>query len=413
MVNVLAHEITHSWSGNLVTNESWQHFWLNEGWTKYMEMKIMQRKVMIDKEAEIQGIKKENEKFTKIDINKLSQLSIDFGAKYHALLIMNGNYELVSDVNLFGINHEFTKLNPCLDNTDPDEAYSRIPYEKGAQFLFYLETLVGGETIFDPFIKHYFDTFAEESIGYKEFQDCIIDYFNNIDNKIGDLLKTTVDWDAWINKPGMSVVDYKETLKIKAKRLNVKNIFEMTEVVDKLVKKWVSIDLKSLKNKNSNNGKDFENLVNGMNDWFVDQKEMFLDEMLVQWRSQIEKKEVRLGELRNKLLSMNKMYAFLDDDDDDDGLDEKKDGGTDSDGNGKSKIVNAEILYRFFRLVIECEEESLYQSLVDKMLSCFGRMKVKIHCLGRNILVHVLCVCLFFCIVLQNIVCTSFISRIG
>ena len=39
-VNVIAHELAHSWSGNLVTNASWEHFWLNEGWTTYLERRV-------------------------------------------------------------------------------------------------------------------------------------------------------------------------------------------------------------------------------------------------------------------------------------------------------------------------------------------------------------------------------------
>ena len=39
-VDVIAHELAHSWSGNLVTNASWEHFWLNEGWTTYLERRV-------------------------------------------------------------------------------------------------------------------------------------------------------------------------------------------------------------------------------------------------------------------------------------------------------------------------------------------------------------------------------------
>ena len=39
-VDVIAHELAHSWSGNLVTNASWEHFWINEGWTTYLERRV-------------------------------------------------------------------------------------------------------------------------------------------------------------------------------------------------------------------------------------------------------------------------------------------------------------------------------------------------------------------------------------
>lgn len=41
LADVVAHEAAHSWSGNLVTNETWEHFWLNEGWTIFLQRKIM------------------------------------------------------------------------------------------------------------------------------------------------------------------------------------------------------------------------------------------------------------------------------------------------------------------------------------------------------------------------------------
>jgi leukotriene-A4 hydrolase len=43
LADVIAHEIAHSWTGNLVTNHTWEHFWLNEGWTVWLERKIMAR----------------------------------------------------------------------------------------------------------------------------------------------------------------------------------------------------------------------------------------------------------------------------------------------------------------------------------------------------------------------------------
>jgi leukotriene-A4 hydrolase len=43
LADVVAHEIAHSWTGNLVTNHTWEHFWLNEGWTVWLQRKIMAR----------------------------------------------------------------------------------------------------------------------------------------------------------------------------------------------------------------------------------------------------------------------------------------------------------------------------------------------------------------------------------
>lgn len=98
LADVIAHEIAHSWTGNLVTNHTWNHFWLNEGWTTWLERKIMSR---------IKGSS---------DFLKLSAQS--------------GKKALRDDVGRIGETHDFTKLVVPLGEQDPDEAFSRVPYEK-------------------------------------------------------------------------------------------------------------------------------------------------------------------------------------------------------------------------------------------------------------------------------------------
>lgn len=117
---MIAHELSHSWSGNLVSNASWQHFWLNEGWTTYLERRI---------QAVIHG-----------------EPHRDFSA-------IIGWKALEDSVKQFGTDHEFTKLIPNLKEKDPDDAFSSIPYEKGFVFLYYLEKLIGKEK-WDKFIPH-------------------------------------------------------------------------------------------------------------------------------------------------------------------------------------------------------------------------------------------------------------------
>lgn len=109
-VDVIAHELSHSYSGNLVSNASWEHFWLNEGWTTYLERRI---------QAAVHG---ENHR--------------DFSA-------IIGWKALQDSVAQFGETHEFTKLIVDLKGKDPDDAFSSIPYEKGYTFLSYLEKQVG------------------------------------------------------------------------------------------------------------------------------------------------------------------------------------------------------------------------------------------------------------------------------
>lgn len=75
------------------------------------------------------------------------------GEAYRHFSAIIGWEALVDSVELFGADHEFTKLVVDLKGKDPDDAFSSIPYEKGFNFLFYLENLVGKDK-WDKFIPH-------------------------------------------------------------------------------------------------------------------------------------------------------------------------------------------------------------------------------------------------------------------
>jgi len=133
LVNLIAHELAHSWSGNLVTNESWRDLWLNEGFTSYVENRIMEAV---------------------------------FG-KHRATM------EQALDAQ--GLNFEIAELPPGdtqlyidLKGRDPDDAFSGVPYTKGQLFLIYLENKFGRE-VFDKFILAYFNDHAFESLGTANF----------------------------------------------------------------------------------------------------------------------------------------------------------------------------------------------------------------------------------------------------
>ena len=107
---MVAHEISHSWTGNLVTNATWEHFWLNEGWTMFLERKII---------ARVHGRHNNN-----------NQNDDDLAARdLHAL---SGWKALEASVDLYGHSHPFTKLYLKADTPpcDPDDAFSSVPYEK-------------------------------------------------------------------------------------------------------------------------------------------------------------------------------------------------------------------------------------------------------------------------------------------
>jgi len=167
-VDVIAHELSHSWSGNLVSNASWEHFWLNEGWTTYLERRI---------QAASHG-----------DDDKYRDFSAIIGWK-----------ALTDSIAQFGEDHEFTKLIPCLKGKDPDDAFSSVPYEKGSVFLYYLEKLIGKDK-WDKFIPHYFTEYKERSVDSYEFKATLLGFFES-DKDVSEKLQA-LDWDAIFYKPG-------------------------------------------------------------------------------------------------------------------------------------------------------------------------------------------------------------------
>ncbi|XP_034019465.1 leukotriene A-4 hydrolase [Thalassophryne amazonica] len=166
--NVIAHEISHSWTGNLVTNKTWEHFWLNEGHTVYLERMI--------------GRSLQSEQFR----------------QFQAL---GGWKDLQDSINTFGANNPLTNLVPSLVNVDPDDAFSSVPYEKGFALLYHLEELLGGPEVFMGFVKSYIQMFAYRSVTTDEWKNHLFTYFKD---KLDVLNK--VDWEAWMHVPGMPPV---------------------------------------------------------------------------------------------------------------------------------------------------------------------------------------------------------------
>lgn len=164
MTSVIAHELAHSWSGNLVTNATWNDFWLNEGFTVYFENRIMQD--LYGKEAaDILALIEFQDLLAEIDRMKTSE------------------------------HPEDSKLKLELDARSPDDGMTDIAYIKGAFFLRTLEETVGREK-FDSFLKGYFDAFAFKTITTEEF----IKYLKK---NLLDPNSVTFNVDEWIYKPGL------------------------------------------------------------------------------------------------------------------------------------------------------------------------------------------------------------------
>lgn len=138
-VDVIAHELSHSWSGNLVTNGSWQHFWLNEGWTTYLERRIGSA-VHGDSFFDFSAIIGWKALGTFLPVENRQHFLTFLPIAFCKIKIEKKFLQLITtedSVKLFGEDHEFTKLIINLEGKDPDDAFSSIPYEKaGFEALF-------------------------------------------------------------------------------------------------------------------------------------------------------------------------------------------------------------------------------------------------------------------------------------
>jgi leukotriene A-4 hydrolase/aminopeptidase len=163
LVNLIAHELAHSWSGNLVTNATWRDLWLNEGFTSYVENRVME---------EVYGR--------------------DRAVMEQALSVADLKAEMKE------LDERDTILNLPLDGRDPDDAFSGVPYVKGQLFLIYLEERFGRDK-FDHFIRHYFDHFAFQSITTATFVDYLQKELINRYPGVVSLDKIK----EWVYQPGL------------------------------------------------------------------------------------------------------------------------------------------------------------------------------------------------------------------
>jgi len=198
LTSLLAHELGHSWSGNLVTNATWDDIWLNEGFTTYVEHRIGEA-IFGEKEFEMQNV-----------ITRK---------------------ELVDNVAEYGDTSPDTRLKVSLTGRNPDDGISMIPYVKGYAFLRVIENAVGREK-FDVFIKNYFDAHAFKSITTEDF----IKYYNENLIKGDKALADKIKAEDWIYKPGIPS--------------NITSVSSVDfDAIDKIQKSWRTTGVKGLSKK--------------------------------------------------------------------------------------------------------------------------------------------------------------------
>ncbi len=164
LVSLVAHELAHSWSGNLVTFATDSDSWLNEGTTTYVQSRITEAlygRPLADMEEVI-------------DRNELKEEYKTLDPKLQVLALKPG------------------------DLSDPDNQSGATVYTKGAWFLQFLEKRFG-RAVFDPYLKGYFDHFAFQSITSQQFADYL--KANLLDKNPGIVSDAEVN--AWLHEPGI------------------------------------------------------------------------------------------------------------------------------------------------------------------------------------------------------------------
>ena len=162
LVSLVAHELAHSWSGNLVTNATWADFWLNEGFTVYFENRIMEAVYGRDRALMLQSLGWGDLQRTLADLPPAD-----------------------------------TRLKLELAGRDPDEGLTDVAYEKGAAFLQTIERIVGRER-FDAWLRGYFERNAFRPMTTERFLEDIRTHLVTT-----RALEDQLMMDAWIYQPGM------------------------------------------------------------------------------------------------------------------------------------------------------------------------------------------------------------------
>ncbi len=163
LMALIAHELAHSWSGNLVTNATWNDFWLNEGFTVYFEHRIMEAL---------------------------------YGRDYDEMLALLGQQSLRKEIE--DLPTRDTWLHLDLAGRDPDDGMTDVAYEKGYFFLRMLEETLGREA-WDEFLRAYFDDYAFQSMTTERFLGVLSDRILAPHPE----LAASLNIEEWVHGPGL------------------------------------------------------------------------------------------------------------------------------------------------------------------------------------------------------------------
>ncbi len=206
LVSVIAHELAHSWSGNLVTNSTWDDFWLNEGFTVYFEQRIME--ALYGKEV--------SDILAQIEFQEL---------RAELKEILKGKYP------------EDSQLHLNLKNRNPDDGMTSVAYVKGAFFLKTLENKVGRK-VFDQFLNHYFKVFQFKTVNSTTF-------INEIERNLLAPNRLVFDYDEWIYHNGLP----KNCVSINSPRLmNMQSLAKRCSSGENIFDPVISYEWKKVKN---------------------------------------------------------------------------------------------------------------------------------------------------------------------
>lgn len=162
---LVAHELAHSWSGNLVTNATWQDSWLNEGVTSYFENRIMEQ---------LYGPRRAGQE---------AALSFD---------------DMEGALAELGATASSTRLHVTGEDANPDGGSSGIVYDKGAIFLRTMERIAGRER-FDAYLRSWFDRHAFQPATSALF---VADIRAHLVAGNADLERQLM-LDQWVYQPGL------------------------------------------------------------------------------------------------------------------------------------------------------------------------------------------------------------------